>query len=172
MNNFFCRNGEQLASKIVAAPNPLLSGKATENNSNVKFQFGSITVNKIRDAIAKIKTTKGFWKDNISCCFLKLAMPFFEKSFGDLFNTSIEASQLPELWKFAKVTPLFKEGNTAEMSNHRPISVLPVIARLFEKLNANQLYQHMNDDGYFSSEQSGFFCLHSAVTSSFKSTDD
>ena len=78
MINFFCTIGEKLASEIDAVPTPLLSGYATERNGNVKFQFGSITVKEIRDAIAKIKTTKGFGKDNISCYFLKLAMPFIE----------------------------------------------------------------------------------------------
>ena len=56
MNNFFCTIGEKLASKIDAVLNPVPSGEATKNNSSVKFQF----------AIAKIKTTKGFGKDNIS----------------------------------------------------------------------------------------------------------
>ena len=83
-------------------------------------------------------------------------MPFIEKSLVDLFNTPIETSQFPDLWKFAKVTPISKEGDKAEMSNYRPISVLPVITRLFEKFIANQLYRYINDNGYFSFEQSGF----------------
>ena len=94
------------------------SGEATENNSSAKFQFGSTTVKKIRDEIAKIKTTKGLGKDNISCYFLRLAMPFIEKSLADLFDTSIETSQFLDLWKFARVTPIFKEGDKAEMSNY------------------------------------------------------
>jgi len=76
-----------------------------------------------------------------------------EKSLADLFNTSIETGQFPDLWKFASVTPIFKECDKAEMSNYRPISVLPFTAKLFEKLIANQLYPNMNDNGYFSSEQ-------------------
>ena len=60
----------------------------------------------------------------------------------------------------------------AEMSNYRPISVLEGTARFFGKLIANQLFQQMNDNGYFSSEQSGFLHLHSTVTSLVKSTDD
>ena len=56
--------------------------------------------------------------------------------------------------------------------NYRPISVLPVISRLFEKLIANQLYQYMNDNRHFSSGQSGFLRLHSTVTCLLKSTDD
>ena len=66
----------------------------------------------------------------------------------------------------------FTEGDKAEMSNCRPISVLSVIARLSEKLVTNKLYQHMNDNGHLSSEQSGFLRLHSTLTSLVKSTDD
>ena len=127
-----------------------------------------LQVKEIRDAIAKIKTTKGFGKDNISCYFLKLAMHFIEKSFADLCNTSIETSQFPDPWKCARVTPIFKESDKAEMSNYRSISVLPVIARLFE----NQLYQHIDDNDYFSSEQPEFLRLHSTATSLVKSTND
>ena len=58
------------------------------------------------------------------------------------------------------------------MSYYRPLSVLPVIARLFEKLIANKLYRHVNDNGNFSSEQSRCLRLHSTVTSLVKSTDD
>jgi len=170
-NNFLCTIGEKLASKIDAVPNPLLSGEATVNNSSVKSQFSSITVKEIRDAIAKIKTTKGFGKYEISCYFLKIAMPFIEKSLADLFNTSIERSQIPDLWICTRITPLVKEGDKAEMSTYRPMSVLTVIARLFEERIANQLYQHMNDNGYFS-EQSGFLGLHSTAKSLVKSTDD
>ena len=72
-------------------------------NSSIKFQFSSIPVKEIRDAMAKIKTTKAFGKDNISCYFLQLDMPFIEKSLAHLFNTSIETSHFLDLWKFAKV---------------------------------------------------------------------
>ena len=68
---------------------------------------------------------------------------------------SIETSYFPDLWKLARVTAISKEGNKVKMSNFEAISVLPVIARLSEKLIANKLYLDMNDDGYFSSEQSG-----------------
>ena len=114
----------------------------------------------------------GFGNDNISCCFLKLALPFIENSLADSFDTSIETSQFPDLWKLARVTPMFKKGEKAEKLNYRPISVLPVIARLFERLVAYQLYQHMTENDYFSPDQSGFLRLHCTVISLLKSTDD
>ena len=89
-----------------------------------------------------------------------------------MFNTSLVNSQFPDSWKLARVTPIFKEGDKTEKSNYRPISVLPVISRIFERLLANQLYQHMNNNGYLSSEQTGFLRLHSTVTCLLKNTDD
>ena len=172
MNTFFCTIGEKLASKIDAAPNPLLSRGFTERGNNVQFQFRTIGVQEIRDAIVKTKTSKSFGSDSISCYFLKLALPFIENSLTCLFNRSLETSQFPDSWKLARVTSIFKEGDKAEKSHYRPISVLPVISRLFEKLVGNQLYQHMYCNGYFSSEQSGFLRLHSTVICLLKNTDD
>ena len=94
----------------------------------------------IRDAFATVKTAKSFGTDNISSYFLKLALPFIENSLAFLFNTSMETSRFPDSWKVARVTPIFKNGDKTDKSNHRPISVLPVILGLFEKLVANQLY--------------------------------
>ena len=70
-------------------------------------------------------------------------------------------------WKIARVTPIYKNGDGADKSYYHPISVLPVISRLFEKLVTNQVYQHMEDNGLFSSGQYAYLCLHL-----LKNTDD
>ena len=103
---------------------------------------------------------------------MKLALPFIENSLVFLLNTSIETSCFPDSWKVARVTPVFKDGDKTEKSNYRPVSVLPVISRLFEKLVTNQMCQYMNGNGHFSSGQSSFLHLHSTVTCLLKNTDD
>ena len=108
----------------------------------------------------------------ISSYFLKLAMPFIEDSLVYLFNTSLETSQFPDPWKIARVSPIFKDGDKIEKSTYRPISVLPVVSRLFEKLVFNQLYQYLNDNCFINSNQSGFRELHSTVTCLLKNTND
>ena len=113
------------------------------------FHFRPIEVEEIRDAFATVKTAKSFGTDNISSYFLKLALPFIENLLAFLFNTSIETSHFPYSWKVVRVTPIFKDGDRTEKSNYRPISGLPVISRLFEKLMADQLYQYMNDNDHF-----------------------
>ena len=164
MNNFFCSVGEDLANKIPPVPNPLLSDDYEVNKYKAEFNFKTIEVKDIRAAFAKIKTAKSFGTDNISSYFLKLALPVIENSLAALFNTSIETSQFPDSWKVARATPSFK-GDKAEKSNYRPISVLPVISRLFEKLVFDQLYQHMKENRLFSltSLASCAFILHLPV---------
>ena len=172
MNSFFCSVGKDLADKLDPAPNPLLAGDYEINKHKATFHFGTIEVQEIRDAFATVKTAKSFGTDSISSYFLKLALPFIENSLAFLFNKSIETSRFPNSWKVARATPIFKDGDKAEKSHYRPISVLPVILTLFEKLITNQLYQYMNDNGHFSSGQSGFLRLHSTVTCLLKNTDD
>ena len=101
---------------------------------NFRFKFKHISNSDIRDAIAKLKTAKSFGNDNISSYFLKMTLPLIETSLAIMFNTSIETSQFPDLWKLARVTPIFKGGDRSDKSNYRPISILPVIPRLFESL--------------------------------------
>ena len=124
------------------------------------------------DAFVKVKTAKSFGVDSISSYFLKLALPFIENSLALLFNTSVETNQFLDKLKVARVTPIHKDGDRAEQSNYRPISVLPVISRLFEKLVSNQLYQYMKENGLCSGDQSGFLRLFSTVTCLLKNTDD
>ena len=109
--------------------------------------------------LSRLKQQRAF-----SSYFIKLALPYIENSLAFLFNTSIETSQFPDSWKVARISPIFKDGDRTQKSNYRPISVLSVISKLFEKLVFNQLYQYMIQNGLFTSDQSGFLRLHSILT--------
>ena len=59
----------------------------------------------------------------------------------DIFNSSFLESQFPSTWKKANITGIYKnKGSKSKLSNYRPISVLPVLDRTFEKLIALQMY--------------------------------
>ena len=137
MNSFFCSIGEDLAGKIEGGYDPLIFCDYFLNSNAAKFVFKSIHAEQIREGIGKLKTSKSFGDDGISSYFLKLAMPLIEDSLVYLFNTSLETSQFPNLWKVARVSPTLKDGDKTEKSNYRPISVLPVVSRLFERLVFN-----------------------------------
>ena len=73
----------------------------------------------------------------------------------------------------ARVTPVFKKGVKSDLKNYRPISVIPVVSKVFEKIVYDQLYQYLlvNDNKLWSSCQSGFRSLHSTLTALLEATN-
>ena len=70
------------------------------------------------------------------------------------FNDAVCSSKFPATFKFANVTPVFKKDNRNQKDNYRPISILPIISKIFEKLICRQLSNHF--DNIFSKFQCGF----------------
>ena len=59
----------------------------------------------------------------------------------DLFNKSLLSGIFPDEWKCARVTPLFKQGDSFDLNNYRPILVTSVFAKVFEGIVYDQLIQ-------------------------------
>jgi len=92
-------------------------------------------------------------------------------SLSQLFNMSMSLGIFPEDWKIARVANIYKDGSEDETSNYRPLSVLTVISRLFEKLVYDQFYGYLNMNKLFS-QKSSFRLLHSVLTCLLKCTND
>ena len=71
-----------------------------------------------------------------------------------------------------KVAPIFKSGYKSEMGNYRPISVLPTLARIFERLVYDQLANYLERNKYLTKYQSGFCKFHSTVTAKVRNSED
>ena len=62
----------------------------------------------------------------------------------------------PDMWELPNVTPIFKKGDKPLIKNYRPISLLPICGKNFEKLIFNHLYNHLTTHHLISKNQSGF----------------
>ena len=71
-----------------------------------------------------------------------------------------------------KVIPLFKQGERLDLNNYRPISIIPVVAKVFERIIYDQLYGYLTETNLISGHQSGFRSLHSTVTALLEATDN
>ena len=78
----------------------------------------------------------------------------------------------PDCWKIARVAPIFKDGPADESSNYRPISVLPVVSRFFEKLIYDQLYHYLDSNKLIFGKQSAYRQLHSVLSCLLKCIND
>ena len=79
---------------------------------------------------------------------------FFAEQISFQFNQGIGSSKYAESFKFANITPAFKQGSRNVKDNYRPISIIPVVSKLFEKLMCKQLSN--NFDNIFSKFQCSF----------------
>ena len=89
-----------------------------------------------------------------------------------LFNCCIQQSIFPDLWKIAFVTPLKKEGFVNNVSDLRPISILPLPAKILEKLLHSQLLNHFEINELLVDNQGGFRPGYSTNTVIAKFIDD
>ena len=95
----------------------------------------------IRQKLTKKKILRGtkVWKaagiDDLSGRFLKDGSQVLSKPISELCNLSIKLGSFPDACKIAKLKPLFKKGSKTNPSNYRPISLLPLISKVIEKLS-------------------------------------
>uniref|UniRef100_A0A3Q3EA14 Reverse transcriptase domain-containing protein n=1 Tax=Labrus bergylta TaxID=56723 RepID=A0A3Q3EA14_9LABR len=81
-----------------------------------------------------------------------------------MINRSLDESVFPSTLKTAIVTPVHKSGDRQEVSNYRPISILPAISKVIEKVLAEQLVAHLNIENLLHPMQFGFRANHSTET--------
>ena len=67
----------------------------------------------------------------------------------------------PDAFNTAKIILIYKKGDSALLSNYRPISILPIISKIFERIIYNELYTYFNDNGLLAKQQYGFRSQHS-----------
>ena len=90
-----------------------------------------ISNSEVEDIIAKLSNYKA---NDISPLLLKPLREKFSYALTYLFNSCMLAGVFPNELKLAKVIPLYKSGNRNCTSNYRPISILPTLSKIFEKL--------------------------------------
>ena len=129
-------------------------------STNATFSFKSCSSNEVRKLLEKLETKKSTGLDNLPSRMLKIAAGVLEPSLAFLFNQSISSGIVPTEWKLARVTPIFKKGKRRDVNNYRPISIIPAVAKVFEKITYDQFFKYLNDNDLLVNCQSWFRSLH------------
>ena len=130
-----------------------------------KFSFREISTKHVSDLIMTLdcnKKTGG----SISNRTLKLASDIVSPVIKEILNNTFISCKFPSAMKIAEITPIPKNGNSQEIGDFRPISILPTISKVFEKVMANQLSQFF--ELRFSKLLCGFRKNHSTQHALFK----
>ena len=169
-NSYFTNIGTNLAEEISTPKDILFSDYLIDDNSN-HFEFTAISeldVVKIIDGFVP-KNTSGF--DGISTKFLKLIKIYISKPIALIINQMFNTGIFPEQLKIAKVVPIFKKGEDNLFTNYRPISLLPSISKIFEKIILKQMVNFFNKHNLLFKSQYGFRSEHSTEMASLELVD-
>ena len=121
-------------------------------NSFYAYPSTSDEVKKIINAFP----TKGGYAKWTPIYIYKCLCNVFSEHISNLFNSSIVEGCFPNCLKLARVIPVFKSGCRKNVSNYRPISTLPVLSKIFEKLMHKRLSQFLSSNKIIVSHQFGF----------------
>ena len=87
-------------------------------------------------------------------------------------HVSLQSGVVPDSWKHATFIPLQKDGDTGDVNNLRPISLLPLPGKVLEKLVQKQLSLYLENNNIFDENPGGFRPKHSTTNSTVKLTED
>lgn len=164
-NNFFINIAENIKEPVDPSSHDKLKEYCNEKiPENVVFDMPLITTDKVMKSLKNLDVRKSTGMDEIGPRLLKMASPFIAESLTYICNLSIRSSSFPEKWKEAKVKPLHKGGSSNDLNNFRPISILPVLSKLFEKHAHESLMNFLEKYKLLHNTQSGFRPNHSCET--------
>ena len=116
-----------------------------------------------------LKPSKATGLDNINARLLRDSSDVIAQPLTKIMNASLTSGIVP--WKEARVSPIYKSNCPTCPSNYRPISILPVCMKLFEKAIQKQLVDYLTDNSILCPQQSGFRKCHSTQTATIDVTD-
>ncbi|MEW8547445.1 MAG: reverse transcriptase family protein [Candidatus Thiodiazotropha sp.] len=161
-NTYFATVASQLKEPIKASN---FSSLKEHINSNVPsdtfFDIPEINTSFVRKFLTTLDCTKATGLDDIGPRLLKIAPDILSGSIAFIVNKSLISGIFPDIWKEAKVNPVFKSGSKDDVNNYRPISILPTLSKLIEKWINTKFMSFLNGHKLFHQRQSGFRSGHS-----------
>ena len=126
------------------------------SRTNLKLHNISITPKMVNKVITNLDSSKASGPDCIPVVVLKNCEPKLSYILAKLFNKCLKESCFPDWWKVSSVVPVFKNvGERSTAKNYRPVSLLSVVSKVFEKLVNNRIVDHLEKCGLFSDFQYG-----------------
>ena len=176
-NEFFTEIGNKLKNSI---PSTSFDPLKLINNIDDEMLLEPATTEELTNIIENLNNV-GSGIDSISAKIFKLTYKPIIKQLLYLYNKCLELGTFPAAFKIAVVRPIFKGGDKENMSNYRPISLLPIMSKILEKLIHRRLVEHMSNNNIIHPNQFGFqknkstympiLILQDTVTKAFEEGD-
>lgn len=173
-NEYFASLAHKLNQEIVTDNGLHIVAMTTFEEYMSKSVQGSIFLkdtdpDEIVDIISDFKCGKA---SDIPICVLKKSAKLISAPLARLYNKYMGKGEFPNVFKTGKITPVYKKGNKECITNYRPVSILPIFGKIFEKIIYRRLYSFLSTNGVLTDQQFGFRKKHSTTHALHKSVDD
>ena len=163
-NNHYSTIGQKVQQKIPNQPGDHRSylkklrsdGKLCINPDGSSFFLSPTVPDEVEKIIDALDTSKSSGPNGIPVILLKTFKKFFSFWLSKLVNDSFNRGEFPDLLKTAKVIPLYKKDDKLHHLNYRPISLLSVFSKIYEKLIYSRIYSYLVKYNLIYSKQFGF----------------
>lgn len=142
-------------------PTPL---HISTNVSSELFVLHQVTDNQVEKVIKRLPSNKALGMDKLSSRILKDSLSSTLTTITRIMNNSFVTNTFARAWKTAEVTPILKCGSRDVPNNFLPISLLPIVSKITERLVHGQLAEYLIRNNKLSGHQSGNRKLHSTET--------
>ena len=169
LNKHFCTVGKKTAAKIGDCSANFAS--YLKNPVKKSFFFQQIEEHEIITEIKALKGNKSPGHDGIKPSIIKATFEYLVSPLSHIYNLSINSGIFPDIWKIAKVIPVFKKGQRYLAENYRPISLLSCFEKIFERLVVKRMMTFIKKHNILYELQFGFRENHSTVHALLEITD-
>lgn len=147
-NTFFCRTATSSGSSDA------LEYMSTPNSDSIFMQ--PATDQEIISVIQNLKNSTSRDIDDLQVRPVKHVADIIAPGLANIFNTCLTTAVFPAKMQIGKVTVIYKKGDRNDLSNYRPVSILPVFSKVFEKLLHIRLSKFIDKYNLLTSHQYGF----------------
>ena len=133
----------------------------SERNSSRLFLFPTCEEEITKLTYECLKTGKSAGFDDLRPSIIRTVLPFITKPLEHIFNNSLKQGIFPDETKRAKIVPIYKSGDTECFVNYRPVSVLPCLSKILERLMFNRVQSFLTKHNILFKGQYGFRSGHS-----------
>ena len=127
------------------------------SRTNLKLDNISITPKMVKKVITNHDLSKASGPDCTPVVVTKNCEPELSYILAELFNMCLKESCFPDCWKVLSLVPVFKNtGETSTAKKYRPVSLLSMVSKVFEKLVNDKIVDHLKNCDLFSDLQYGF----------------
>ena len=148
LNEYFA---EQCRTIATGSSLPRFVPKCSPVMENINIDRG-----KVLHLIRALDSKQASGCDSISVSMIKICDMSIVEPLCLIFEKCLETGSYPSIWKKANVIPIHKKESRQNKCNYRPISLLPIFGKAFEKILFDGIFKHLNEHGLITSKQSGF----------------